>query len=46
MEPRRSTRARIEKDFGLDYYVFNIEKNPQNLKEALTSSMLYFENRL
>ena len=37
MEPRRSKRARVEKDFGPDYYVFNIEKNPQNLKEALTS---------
>ena len=37
MEPRRSKRARVEKDFGLDYYVFNIEENPQNLKEASTS---------
>ena len=37
MESRRSKRARVEKDFGLDYYVFNIEENPQNLKEALTS---------
>ena len=37
MEPRRSKRARVEKDFGPDYYVFNIEENPQNLKEALTS---------
>ena len=37
MEPRRSKRARVEKDFDLDYYVFNIEENPQNLKEALTS---------
>ena len=46
MEPRRSKRARIEKDFGPDYYVFNIEENHQNLKEALTSPMLYFENRL
>ena len=27
----------LEKDFGLDYYVFNIEENPQNLKEILTS---------
>ena len=36
MEPR-SKRARVEKDFGPDYYVFNIEENPQNLKEALTS---------
>ena len=37
MEPRRSKRARVEKDFGPDYYVFNIEGNSQNLKEALTS---------
>ena len=37
MEPRRSKRARVEKDFSLDYYVFNIEENLQNLKEALTS---------
>ena len=36
MEPRMSKRARVEKDFGPDY-VFNIEENPQNLKEALTS---------
>ena len=37
MESRRSKRARVEKDFGPNYYVFNIEENPQNLKEALTS---------
>ena len=37
MEPRRSKRAKVEKDFGHDYYVFNIEVNPQNLKETLTS---------
>ena len=37
MEPTRSKKARVEKDFGPDYYVFNIEENPQNLKEALTS---------
>ena len=37
MESRRSKRARVEKNFGLDYYVFNIEENPQNLKEDLTS---------
>ena len=35
MEPRRSKRARVEKDFGPDYYVSNIEENPQNLKDAL-----------
>ena len=32
MEPRRSKRARVEKDFSPNYYVFNIEENPQNLK--------------
>ena len=32
MEPRRSKRARVEKDFSPDYYVFNVEENPQNLK--------------
>ena len=37
MEPRRSKRAKVKKDFGPDYYVFNIEENPQNLKEAFTS---------
>ena len=37
MEPRMSKRARVENDFGHDYYVFNIEENPQNLKKALTS---------
>ena len=37
-----SKRARIEKNFGPDYYVFNIEENPQNLKEALTSSDAIF----
>ena len=42
MEPRRSKRARVEKDFGLDYYVFNIEENPQNLKGALTSPNAIF----
>ena len=34
MEPRRSKRVRDEKDFGPNYYVFNIEKNPQNLKKG------------
>ena len=37
MEPSRSERARVQKDFSPDYYVFKIEENPQNLKEALTS---------
>ena len=42
MEPRRSKRVRVEKDFGLDYYVFNIEENPQNLKEDLASPNAIF----
>ena len=33
MEPRRSKRARVDPN----YYVFNIEENPQNVKETLTS---------
>ena len=41
MEPR-SKRARVEKDFGPDYCVFNIEENPQNLKETLTSPNAIF----
>ena len=39
-------QPRVEKDFGPDYYVFNIKENPQNLKEALTSPVLYFGKRL
>ena len=42
MKSKRSKRAKVEKDFGSDYYVFNIEENPQNLKEALTSSDAIF----
>ena len=45
MEPRRSKRARVEKDFGPDYYVFNIEENPPNLKAALTSLDAMFLER-
>ena len=37
-----SKRARIEKNFGPDYYVFNIEENPQNLKKTLTSPNAIF----
>ena len=42
MEPRMSKRARVEKDFGPNYYVFNIEENPPNLKEALISPNAIF----
>ena len=37
IELRRSNRARVEKDFGPDYYVFNVDENPLTLEEALLS---------
>ena len=37
IELRRSKRARVEKDFGPDYYVFNVDENPLTLKEVLLS---------
>ena len=37
IELRRSKKARVEKDFGPDYYVFNVDENPLTLKEALLS---------
>ena len=33
MKSRRSKTTRVEKDFGPNYYVFNNEENPQNLKK-------------
>nr|AAU90333.1 Putative gag and pol polyprotein, identical [Solanum demissum] len=36
-ELRRSKRARIEKDFGPNFYVFNVGDDPLTLKEALSS---------
>lgn len=36
-EHRRSKRARIEKDFGPDYLVYNVEGSPITLEEALSS---------
>ena len=41
IEPRRSKRARIAKDFGPNY-IFNVEDTPQTLQEALTSSDAVF----
>ena len=37
IELRRSKRARVEKDFDPDYYVFNVDENPLTLKEVLLS---------
>ena len=34
---RRSKRARVGKDFGPNYYVFNVDENPLTLKEVLLS---------
>ena len=28
IQPRRSKRARVEKDFGPDYYLYNVEEIP------------------
>ena len=36
-ELRRSKRVRVEKDFGPDFYVFNVDNDPLTLKEALSS---------
>ena len=36
-ELRRSKRATVEKDFGPDFCVFNVENDPLTLKEALSS---------
>ena len=37
IELRRSKRAKVKKDFGPDYYVFNVDENPLTLKEVLLS---------
>lgn len=42
-EPR-SKRARIEKDFGPDYHVFNVEETLLTLQEALASPDSVFWN--
>ena len=42
IELRRSKRARVEKDFGLHYYVFNVDENPLTLQVALLSPDVIF----
>ena len=37
IEPRKSKRLRIEKDFGPDYYVYSLQSDPTSLEEALSS---------
>jgi hypothetical protein len=36
-ELRRSKRARVAKDYGSDYTAYNVEEDPMNLQEALSS---------
>ncbi|XP_075640704.1 uncharacterized protein LOC142612504 [Castanea sativa] len=36
-EPKRSKRPRIEKVFGPEYYVYNLQGDPTSLEEALSS---------
>ena len=42
IELRRSKIARVEKDFGLHYYVFNVDENPLTLQVALLSPDVIF----
>ena len=37
IQRRRSKRARVEKDFGPDYYLYNVEEIPLTVQEALSS---------
>jgi transposase InsO family protein len=45
LNPRRSTRARVTKDFGPDYVVFLLDEEPKTIKEAFyrTDSSLWKE---
>ena len=38
LEPRRSKRGKIAKDFGPDYMTYVVNKEPQTYKEAMDSS--------
>ena len=38
IEPRKSKRLRIEKDFGSDYYVYSLQSDPTSLEIALSST--------
>ncbi|KAM1925822.1 hypothetical protein ACFX13_033067 [Malus domestica] len=37
LELRKSKRARIAKDFGPDFHVYNLQEDPNTIQEALTS---------
>ena len=37
IQPKWSKRARVEKDFGLDYYLYNVEEIPFTVQEVLSS---------
>ena len=36
-ELRRSKRVRVSKDYGKNYATYNVEEDPMNLQEALSS---------
>ncbi|GKD04481.1 hypothetical protein Tco_1179455 [Tanacetum coccineum] len=38
VEPRRSKRAKVTKDFGLDYMTYIVNEEPQTYKAAMESS--------
>jgi hypothetical protein len=38
LEPRRSKRGRIQKDYGEDFFTFLVEGDPSSYKEAMNSS--------
>ena len=35
VEPRRNKRVRIEKPFGLDFLIYELEGEPQTFKKAV-----------
>jgi hypothetical protein len=37
IEPRRSKRARVAKEYGPDFMVYTLEEDPSTIQEALTS---------
>ena len=37
LEPRKSKRTKIAKEFGPEFYTFNLEEEPSTLQEALSS---------
>ena len=42
----RSERARVEKDFDPDYYLYNVEEIPLTVQEALSSPNAIFQREI